>query len=221
MLASEKATRNRGLLASQVEQMLSGKMQKQTREETPTSDRKERSRMRSPSRFYLAATMVGILFQLTESLAGRSTLIVSPRVSSFGTKLFMQAERTLPNRKRSPLFSSASSAAVQVAGGSVPVKRSLLTFRGGSTGFAVTKLAKSFLDDVATSKTKSWAVLVASILLETVASTMSKKARDTSDPGLFLFSIGLNLIRYDYWRTAFVVAIPYAVVSLFLVDSIL
>lgn len=71
----------------------------------------------------------------------------------------------------------------------------VLNIRGGSTSLRITKVIEGFLDDVAASRSKSWAVLILSILIETLASTISKRARDTSNALLFFSSVCMNLIR--------------------------
>jgi hypothetical protein len=164
--------------------------------------------MRGLDRFYLLAAITGLVLKTTEAFTGPSALQATPRVS---TKLLMKAKpedftskssapplQGFPSkftRNQSPLFSSAAAAAGGMGSVSAPLKRRLLGFRGGSAGFAITKFAKSILDDVASSKTKSWAVLFVSVLIETIASTLSKRARDTANPKLFALSLCLNFIR--------------------------
>ena len=117
--------------------------------------------------------------------------------------------------RSSPLFSSSAAGIRTSSTWITPLKRRLLTFRGGSAGVAaVTSLAKRFLDDVAASKSKSWAVLFGAILLETFASTLSKRARDTANPALFAFAISLNLVSLCGFCTCLArldVGVAYAV----------
>ena len=71
---------------------------------------------------------------------------------------------------------------------------------GGSVASAVSSLkqvTKTILDDVAASKTKSWAVLLLAIMLETCASTLSKRARDAGRPLLFVTAVSLNMLRCE------------------------
>jgi hypothetical protein len=74
------------------------------------------------------------------------------------------------------------------------VKARVLSVRGGA-GRGVLDLIKKLLEDVAASKTKSWTVLVMAILLETCASQLSKRARDTANLRLFLCALSLNILR--------------------------
>ena len=100
----------------------------------------------------------------------------------------------------SPLFSSSAASIVETVSNPFlnPVKNGLVTLRGGAAGAGIVavRYATRFLDDVAASKTKSWMALVMAILLETTASTLSKRARDTANPSLFAVSVCLNIMRY-------------------------
>lgn len=103
----------------------------------------------------------------------------------------------------SPLFSAnpsatttSSAANAAAAAVTTTVKKQLLSFRGGSTGFSLSRVVKSAMHDVAGSKTKSWCVLFVAVLVETFAASLSKRARQTGNPRLFAFSLSLNLIRY-------------------------
>ena len=88
---------------------------------------------------------------------------------------------------------------------------SALTIRGGalssntaSTTTASATLSSSSLgaliinigDSISSSKSKCWTVLILSILTETVASTLSKHARDTGSFNTFLAACCLNLLWY-------------------------
>jgi hypothetical protein len=89
--------------------------------------------------------------------------------------------------------------------GSTGSKRSALTIRGGalsSTASTATVATSSSLgalirtvgDSISSSKSKCWTVLIISILTETIASTLSKHARDTGSFNKFLAACCLNLL---------------------------
>lgn len=175
--------------------------------------------MREFDRVWLAIVLVCLWHQFSEALASRIPLNARPRVAP---RLLATVEpRNLGSMRQGkaflsksirkiPMFSSASDAVSGV--GATPMQGLLTTLRGG--GIAIGGVAKSILDDIGASKTKSWAVLVAAILTETVASTLMKKARDSSNLSLFLFSICLNLISLCGFCTALAkldVGVAYAV----------
>ncbi|CAB9522311.1 compound-resistance protein SugE [Seminavis robusta] len=134
-----------------------------------------------------------------------------------------QHNEKVSSARKSPLFSANPAAAVTTAAATIPatsvaipLKKRLLSIRGGAAtaGFAVKGFIQSILDDVAASKTKSWIVLVCAILLETCASTLSKRARDTANVGLFGISVCLNLISLCGFCTCLAkldVGVAYAV----------
>jgi hypothetical protein len=111
--------------------------------------------------------------------------------------------RNLSPAIHSPLFSAvpadgptSSAASAAAATITASVKKHLLSFRGGSTEFALSRMVKGAMNDVAGSKAKSWCVLFVAVLIETLAASLSKRARQTGNPQLFAFSLSLNLIRY-------------------------
>jgi hypothetical protein len=83
-------------------------------------------------------------------------------------------------------------------------KSSVLTIRGGALSRTTTTTAATSSslgaliinvgDSISNSKSKCWTVLLLSILTETVASTLSKHARDTGSFNKFLAACCLNLI---------------------------
>jgi hypothetical protein len=87
-------------------------------------------------------------------------------------------------------------------------KRSVLTIRGGalssttstttasSTSSSLGALIRTVGDSISSSKSKCWTVLILSILTDTVASTLSKHARDTGSFNIFLAACCLNLLWY-------------------------
>jgi hypothetical protein len=84
---------------------------------------------------------------------------------------------------------------------STGVRRSVLTIRGGSLSSTASTapsslggLIRSVGENVSSSKSKCWTVLLLSILTETGASTLSKHARDTGSFNKFLVACSLNLL---------------------------
>lgn len=61
---------------------------------------------------------------------------------------------------------------------------------GANMGGMMTKFTKS----ISASKTKSWIILLLCICNDTVAVTLTKKARDASDPRLMAVAIGLYTV---------------------------
>jgi hypothetical protein len=139
--------------------------------------------IRGTKRFIFAAT---ILFYLGVTSLGR-----------------VDAERSL-TALASPLPNSGLFLSRQHHDASTGAKRSVLTIRGGALpsttasatatstnlGALITNLGNS----ISSSKSKCWTVLLLSILTETVASTLSKHARDTGSFNKFLAACCLNLI---------------------------
>jgi len=79
-----------------------------------------------------------------------------------------------------------------------PLTTSLCAIRGGavgSAGFGLVSLLKAALSDVSASKTKCWTILITGILLESVATSISKHARNTGSFNKYLFSCCLYLMR--------------------------
>jgi hypothetical protein len=72
----------------------------------------------------------------------------------------------------------------------LPVLASTIDIRGGAAAFSV----RAVLSNVGSSKTKCWILLVVSILFETLATTLSKRARDIGSPLLFVAACVLYLI---------------------------
>jgi hypothetical protein len=128
---------------------------------------------------------------------------IVPRPQSFATTRRLARNLSSSPAIHSPLFSAiptagtTTSSAANAAATAITatVKQQLLSFRGGA-GFSLTKMVKGAMHDVAGSKTKSWCVLFVAVLVETLAASLSKRARQTGNPQLFAFSLSLNLIRY-------------------------
>ena len=146
-----------------------------------------------------------IFFQgsASSSFPPPTPLAMKPKRIPLTQQPHFRSHRSAQSATASPLFSfrgtSAAAAStiknLAVVTAVSPFQRTLLAFRGGAAGLTVKRVAKTILDDVAASKTKSWCVLFLAILLETFASTLSKRARDTANPGLFATAVSINLLR--------------------------
>ena len=168
--------------------------------------------MKLSSKIFFASAVMGTLLLLQSSPTSAFSVPTTSSKPRFNTRLVATVDPTVEaspppslqtrllsrrSRSSSPLFSSTAletmaSSVVPVslpAGVAMPVKRGILSVAGIKAAIA------GVLDNVASSKAKCWTVLVLSVLLENVAATLSKKARDTANPQLFVFSLSLNLIR--------------------------
>jgi hypothetical protein len=139
----------------------------------------------------------------TKRLAFATTLLFCLVVTSLGR---VDAKRSRNSALVLPLPNSGPFLYRQHHDASTGAKRSVSTIRGGalpsttSTATATASstslgsLIRNIGENVSSSKSKCWTVLIVSILTETGASTLSKHARDTGSFNKFLASVCLNLL---------------------------
>mmetsp|Transcript_9770 Transcript_9770/g.17803 ORF Transcript_9770/g.17803 Transcript_9770/m.17803 type:complete len:202 (+) Transcript_9770:38-643(+) len=96
-----------------------------------------------------------------------------------------------------------------------PTSNVMLSLRAGASNMPISLLTK-FTESIETSKTKSWILLILCICNETAAVTLTKKARDASDPRLMMaayFMYVVTLFGFSLTLKQIDMSIAYAVWS--------
>lgn len=130
--------------------------------------------------FCLVVTSLGRV----DAKRSRSALALSPRTSGH-----FRQHHDISTGVKSSVLSEATTRLATIRGGALSSTSSTT-----ATSVSMGALIKNAGDSISSSKSKCWTVLLLTILTETVASTLSKHARDTGSFNKFLAACCLNLL---------------------------